>query len=208
MLNKESYRVNPCRTASLPYWKAIQMSIPEHMRIIHDEDFAPDILGSYADEPYFRLKNDLCRCAEPQLPDGFAVCEATCREYTEHINGCYADIGISESELQGYTQRKVYCQNLWLAVCDKATGKIVATGIAELDREIHEGVLEWIQVSPGYRGRGLGKFLVLELLRRMKPIADFVTVSGQCNNPTSPEQLYRKCGFEGTDVWHILTKNR
>ncbi len=202
----KEYLNNPCRAASIPYWKAVQMQIPDNMCIVHDQAFSEDLLDGYIEEPYFRLKHDLIDLAVPQLPDGFDVCDASCKEYAEHIIGCYSGIGISERELQGYTQRKVYCPNLWLAVCDKATGKIVATGIAELDREIHEGVLEWVQVSPGYRGRGLGKFCVLELLRRMQPTADFVTVSGQCNNPTSPEQLYRKCGFAGHDVWHILRR--
>ncbi len=208
MLKITEYLANPCRAASIPHWKAIRTQIPENMRIVHDEVFSEDLLDGYIDEPYFRLKHDLIDLATPQLTEGFAVCKATYKEYAEHICSCYADIGISETELQAYTQRKVYCSNLWLAVCDKTTGKIVATGIAELDHEIHEGVLEWIQVSPGYRGRGLGKFLVLELLRRMKPMADFATVSGKCNNPTSPELLYRKCGFTGHDVWHILTTNR
>ncbi len=206
MLNKERYLINPCRTASIPYWKAIQMQIPDHMHIVHDEAFSDTLLDGYIDEPYFRLKHTLIHLAVPYLPDGFVVSEATCKEYAEHINECYVGLGVSESELQGYTQRKVYCPNLWLAVRDKTTGIIVATGIAELDYDIQEGILEWIQVSPGYRGIGLGKFLVLELLRRMKPMADFATVSGQCNNPTSPEQLYRKCGFAGEDIWHILRK--
>ena len=83
---------------------------------------------------------------------------------------------------------------------------IVATGIAELDPECNEGVLEWIQVSENYRRCGLGSYIVIELLWRMKDIAQFVTVSGQCNNPTNPESLYRKCGFTGNDVWHILRR--
>ena len=103
-----------------------------------------------------------------------------------------------------YLLRPVYDAALWLTVKDDQTGAIAATGIAELDREIGEGVLEWIQVSKGYRGKGLGSFIVSELLWRMKDKTDFVTVSGQCNNPTNPEKLYRKCGFTGNDTWHIL----
>ena len=40
----------------------------------------------------------------------------------------------------------------------------------------------------------------------MKGIADFATVSGKVDNETNPEALYRKCGFVGNDVWHILHK--
>lgn len=38
--------------------------------------------------------------------------------------------------------------------------------------------------------------------------SDFVTVSGKVDNDTKPEFLYRKCGFTGEDIWHILTKKR
>ena len=77
----------------------------------------------------------------------------------------------------------------------------------ELDKETGEGILEWIQVSQAYRGRGLGCYLVSELLWRMRDAADFATVSGQCGNPSNPERLYCACGFTGTDVWHILRKS-
>ena len=127
-------------------------------------------------------------------------------EYAGHISSCYDSIGITEEELSHYLLRPVYDAALWIAVKNNQTGEIVTTGVAELDQEIGEGVLEWIQVSEDYRGKGLGSFIVSELLWRIKDKADFVTVSGQCNNPTNPERLYRKCGFRGTDVWHILRK--
>ena len=61
-------------------------------------------------------------------------------------------------------------------------------------------------MSEKYRGKGIGKFIVNELLQRMKDKASFVTVSGQVNNSTNPQALYRKCGFEGNDIWHIMHK--
>ncbi len=82
----------------------------------------------------------------------------------------------------------------------------MAAGIAELDTQVGEGILEWIQVSPAYRGCGLGAYVVTELLARMPQKARFATVSGQINDPSNPEGLYRKCGFRGNDVWHTLTK--
>ncbi len=202
----DCYRADPCRYSSIPYWKTLCTKVPQDMRILHQEDFSAALLKQYTDEPYFRLIHGFVELEQPKLAEEFAVCGATIPEFAEHIDRCYDGIGISTDKLRGYKERKVYAPELWLAVCDRRTGKIVATGIAELDQEIREGVQEWIQVLPEYRGRGLGKFLVLELLRRMKPTADFATVSGQCNNPTSPEQLYRKCGFTGYDVWHILRR--
>lgn len=206
MLTKEEYLRNPCGNSSIPYWKAKSIIVPEGMRIVHSSAYREEAYGSYVDEPYFRLHHDLRNLTEPVLPTGFSVRRAHLSDFSAHINNCYTEIGITEMELHSYTERAVYNESLWLAVQDDQTEKIVATAIGELDAEVGEGVLEWIQVSENYRGQGLGSYLVSELLRRMKDVADFATVSGQCNNQSNPERLYRKCGFAGNDVWHILRK--
>lgn len=205
-ITKEQYLADPCAVASIPYWKAKSIAVPKGMLILHGAEFDAEKYAEYADEPYFRLKHDLQGLSAPVLPDGFAICPATPEDFARHINKCYNGIGVSAEELHRYAERPVYHSALWLAVKDGWSGEIVATGIAELDREIGEGVLEWIQVSKEYRGFGLGSFMVSELLWRMKNLAKFATVSGQCDNPTNPEALYRKCGFKGDDVWHILRK--
>lgn len=201
---KKQYLENPCGTASIPYWKAVCISIPVNMKILHDREFDAELLKRYVDEPYFRLLHHMREVKPVSLPEGYSLYEASVSDFADHINSCYEDIGITMSEIQGYLTREQYCAGLWLAVRDNYKEKIVATGIAELDREISEGVLEWIQVSKDYRSRGLGSYLVLELLWRMRKAARFVTVSGKCENTDNPEGLYRKCGFCGDDVWHIL----
>lgn len=205
MLTKEEYLREPCRAASIPYWKAVSISVPESMRILHENDFHPELLEQYTDEPYFRLKHDLQGVESAAVPRGYTLCRGSAEEFAAHIQACYGN-GMTAAQVRGFTDTDVYCPYLWIALRDDRTGRIVATGIGELDREMGEGVLEWIQVSAEYRGRGLGSFIVKELLWRMKDKADFVTVSGQCANPTNPEKLYRKCGFTGNDVWHILRK--
>lgn len=204
LLAKEEYLQNPCRAASIPYWKAVRISVPENMKILHQDDFCADILEQYADEPYFRLIHDLQTEPAP-VPEGYSLCQGTAEEFAAHIQECYGN-GMTAAEVRGFTEREVYCSELWLALRDDRTGRIVATGIGELDREIGESILEWIQVSDEYRGHGLGSYIVTELLWRMKGKAKFATVSGQCDNPTNPEALYRKCGFAGNDVWHVLRK--
>ena len=206
MLTKEQYLADPCKAASIPHWKAQSITILDGMKILHQDEYDDGENQRFVDEPYFRLIHNLKNLAEPVLPQGYSLCTATLSEYAAHINSCYEGIGITEEELRSYTLRPVYDASLWLAVKDEHTDTIVATGIAELDREIGEGVLEWIQVSQGHSGKGLGRYVVSELLWRMKGKAGFATVSGQCNNATNPEQLYRKCGFSGNDVWHILRK--
>lgn len=206
MLTKERYLADPCKAASIPYWKANSITVPDGMKILHQDEYDSTGYQEYIDEPYFRLIHNLKGLAEPVLPQDYSLCAATLSEYAAHISSCYEGIGIIEEELQRYTLRPVYDAALWLVVKETHTGTIVATGIAELDREIGEGVLEWIQVSQGHRGKGLAKYIVSELLWRLKSKAGFATVSGQCNNSTNPEKLYRKCGFTGNDVWHILRK--
>lgn len=92
---------------------------------------------------------------------------------------------------------------MWIAIKDKTNNIIVATGIAEIDGEIKEGIIEWVEVSKDYRRTGLGKITVNELLKRLKTMANFVTVSGDYNSPYKPIDLYQKCGFENMKIWHI-----
>lgn len=206
MLTKDQYLADPCKAASIPYWKTKSITVPDGMKILHQDEYDNAEYQQYIDEPYFRLIHNLKGLSKPELPQGYSLCTATLSGYAAHINSCYERIGITVEELSRYTLRSVYDEALWLAVKEAHTGTIVATGIAELDREIGEVILEWIQVSQGHRGKGLGRFVVSELLWRMKDKAGFATVSGQCNNATNPEKLYRKCGFTGSDVWHILRK--
>lgn len=98
-----------------------------------------------------------------------------------------------------------HCQE-HLGVRNSKTDKFVGCGIADYDREMKELILEWIQVVPQYRGLKIGQLIVSELLARKRDIAEFATVSGKVNNITDPEKLYRKCGFIGSDIWHILRK--
>ena len=106
--------------------------------------------------------------------------------------------------MKQYKKRNVYSPDLWIGLKENDSGKLVATGIAEFDQEIKEGVLEWIQVSPEFRRRGLGRFVVNELLIRLVKRADFVTVSGRMNNPNNPYALYLNCGFETPVIWHVV----
>ena len=204
--SKNEYLICPCKVSSIPYWKSKSITVPDGMCIVHKDNFNKTEYQHYIDEPYFRLIHSLQDLSIQVLPQGYLLYNATMKDFAEHINSCYSGICVTEAGLRDYTARPVYDSSLWLAIKNNQTDEVVATGIAELDKEVGEGVLEWIQVSEQYRGYGLGKYVVSELLWRMKENATFATVSGQCNNPTNPEALYRKCGFTGSDVWHVLRK--
>lgn len=127
-------------------------------------------------------------------------------EVVSIINKSYTDIQVDFNQVLQWAMAEVFDKNLWIFIIDVDKQKPVALGIAELDQNVREGSLEWIQVLPEYTKRGLGQAIVNKLLLNMVGKADFVTVSGQVNNNTNPEKLYRKCGFQGNDIWHVILK--
>lgn len=203
----QDYLRDPCGSLSIPYWKAKTVQVPPHMRIMHDRDYVAGYFADYADEPYFRLLHDLHSIAV--VDEAFTARTATADDLPllmTLINRSYEDLSVSLAQLQGYRATPAFAANLWIIALDAQTGEPVGCGIADLDQEAREGILEWIQVLPNHRRQGAGRFIVNELLRRMAEVADFATVSGRVNNRTKPEILYRKCGFTGNDVWHILSR--
>lgn len=202
------YKKNPCGVLSIPYWKDKSITIPSNMRIVHDRDFSKSEYQEYKDEPYFRLFHSLKDIKTVMLDDVDVVTakREDIPHFVEVINQSYTDLSVTYEQLVGYTQTEVYHPGLWIMAVNKENSSVVGCGIADVDREMKEGILEWIQVVPAYRGKKIGQLIVNELLKRMNGIAEFATVSGKVNNNTSPEMLYRKCGFIGNDVWHILIK--
>lgn len=208
MITLTEYLNNPCGTLSIPYWKAKNITIPPDRLILHERDFSSVILCKYTDEKYFRLYHNL-NVIPKIATDDFEIATATQKDIkaiVQIINDSYTDISVNPELIKSYTQTPVYNENLWIIFKEKATGKYVGCGLADYDAEAKELILEWVQVLPEYRGKKIGQLIVTELLFRMKGVADFATVSGKVDNTTNPEALYRKCGFVGNDVWHILHK--
>ena len=203
-MNFEEYASNPCKASSLPYWKTVSVTIPENIRVVRDDKFS-ELQNRGNDEPYFKMVHDLRTVNEPFLPKGYEITQCSIDDFVRHINSCYTYEHITIEELLNYKMHPVYQPDLWISVKDTETGKNAATGIAELDVDNGEGTLEWIQVLPEYRRKGLGTFVVCELLKRMKNKAKFVTVSGRMNNESKPLALYEACGFTNPVIWHIIT---
>lgn len=206
MITVQEYLENPCGKAALPYWKEKNFSIPNHMKIVHEDEFNNTYLQQCNDVPYFRLYHPMNNARQVSVPNFYIKTAITSDIPTivEIINQSYLDIQVTAKQIEAYIGTQVYCEDLWILIYEVGTDAVVGCGIAEFDKEIQEGILEWIQVLPEYRKKGVGSLIVNELLYRMQSIAKFVTVSGQVNNITRPEKLYRKCGFIGRDIWHIL----
>ena len=210
MASRQAYRENPCGTLSLPYWKAGRFPLPDTMAVVHNREYDPRRYTGYDDVPFFRLFHDLSPAGRLPLPGGFvletALLPRDAEEIAQTINGSYTAIRQSAAQVAAWANSPAYDPALWLMIRRRGSGQAAASGIGELDADMREGTLEWIQVLPAYRGMGLGAVLVGELLARMAGKADFATVSGELENPCSPERLYRRCGFTGNDVWHVLSK--
>lgn len=207
MLSIQEYVSDPCGTLSIPFWKNKSLKIPVNMRIVHQNDFDDAFLQGYTDCIYFRLFHSLREIA-PAAAEGIQIAAVGTDEIAEVvsiINASYTDFQVTLEQMTGYTQTPVYHPDLWIFAVDAASGQRAGCGIADFDSETGELILEWIQVLPDYRKKGIGTMIVNELLCRMPAEARFATVSGRAGDRLNPEGLYRKCGFSGQDYWHVLT---
>ena len=191
---------------SIPYWKYKKTSISDNMRILHHDSFEESYLDAYFDERYFRLYHSMGNIKE-SIPDWMRFRTAETQDMcliVSIINQSYTDIQVDLSQIMEYTKTVVYDPNLWIIAIDRKTNKPIGCGIADYDNEVEEGILEWIQVLPEYRKKGVGSAIVRQLLHRLSSKAGFTTVSGKIDPFSNPERLYRKCGFTGNDMWHVL----
>ena len=201
---KERYLRNPCGTLSTAFWKGEFFPNPEGIQISHERDLPGNNIPCAR---YFRLIHRLVECQEAVLPDGFAFRKVNLPDeagtVADFINRCYEGYAQTQQNVLKWAGHPVFDNELWIFIWDEVENTPAALGIADFDGDIGEGSLEWIQTLPDYRGKGLGRAIVLELLSRLKGKADFVTVSGEVENASNPEALYRKCGFVGSDIWLV-----
>lgn len=212
MISIDEYEANLCRVSSVPYWKMITIKKPDNITLVHDADYIAEQNYQGVDTLYFRLIHYLENVEPINLEKTFAYKNVDTdsvndlEEVDSIINKSYTDIQVDFNQVSQWTRAEVFDKDLWIFIIDVYKQKPVALGIAKLDKNVREGSLEWIQVIPEYRKRGLGQAVVNRLLLNMVGKADFVTVSGQVNNITNPEKLYRRCGFQGNDIWHVILK--
>lgn len=208
MISMETYKNNPCKVSSIPYWKAKSLIVPSNMRIVHSDEFDAKLLDNYLDRRYFRLIHSLSNIPEfSAVGIRLEVIQSNRNdELADMINRSYthSEIRVSTDCVSNLSATQVYCPELWIgAIFD---GKLIGSIICDFDIEVGEAIIEWLQVLPEYRGRGIASALICKALKTMSGFADFATVSGECDNPTNPEKVYRHCGFSGKDVWHILNE--
>ncbi|MFA5179235.1 MAG: hypothetical protein WC363_03220 [Candidatus Izemoplasmatales bacterium] len=209
-LSLVDYCQDPCKTSSLPYWKIKSGIAINDLLILHDQEYRVGDFSSFSDQQYFRLYHDLKRLPIATIDKQFFSRVVNIKKdidaIVNTINTSYEDIKVTALQVRKWTETVVYTPQLWLLIIDKNSSSTVGLGIADFDFETKEGILEWIQIVPSFRHRGLGRYLVASLLLEIKKFAEFATVSGQINNLYKPERLYRYSGFTGTDIWHVMKK--
>jgi GNAT superfamily N-acetyltransferase len=118
----------------------------------------------------------------------------------EMLNRCYETDHHGAEEIAGWCSLAVFDESLWFWVRKRSSGEAVGLGISTYQVSIRECYLDWIQVLPEYQGRGLGRLLVSETIRRAIGKSDIIRVTGMADD------FYRKCGFVGNESWRIITK--
>jgi len=89
--------------------------------------------------------------------------------------------------------------SLWFFVRDKATRELAAISISAYDAEVRQTDLDFIYVAPKFQGKGCGRFLIGETIRRCKDQSDSICVGGTV-------AFYRKCGFADYELWAWAAK--
>jgi ribosomal protein S18 acetylase RimI-like enzyme len=200
------------------YWTRNRQDFPDfgkqsgdlQLALIHQDYLSTFSSTGFAiQKPYFRLLHKPSEVDDKVvLCNGFSFegvkVEQDAGKVSQLIGQCYSDMDVTTETVLEWTKHPTYDPSLWVWVMDDKREIPVGLGIAEFDGKILEGSLEWIQVLSEYRGMKIGKSIVQELLSRLKGRVKFTTVSGEVDNVTKPEALYRSCGFTGSDIWWMF----
>lgn len=207
-----------CEDRLLVHWRRDRqgMSLPAGWRnlrlmLLHDDVPAAGPRAIFPPpRAYFRLKHPLAHRPEVALPSGFAFAPAplpaSTADVAAFINACYEDIGVDAATVRGWARLSVFDPELCFWIVDRARDLPAALVVSHRDPSVPEVSLEWVQVAPDYRRRGLGTALVNETLARAQGRTAFATVAGEVDSAPHPEALYRRCGFTGDDVWWLYRR--
>ena len=204
MIDRETYLSDPCGTLSIPYYKAVRMTPPAQLRIVHDRRFDGRVRPDETDTRYFRLRHALTHIDEPAVPRGCTLrvmTQADAAQLSRLLSACWP--GDWDQKAAAILQDAFAYAPAQIGLLEGKT--LVGCCLGAFDAECREGTIEWLAVHPTYRGRGVGRAAVNACLGALREAATFTTVSGQVENPTNPLALYRRCGFTGEDIWHVIS---
>ncbi len=206
MISISEYLQDPCGKMAIPYWKYIKSMVNSNIIMVHDKVANSENIKLRKSDKVLRLVHNLEYLEDIEI-SGFYLREVDTKTELDLvvsiINSCYDDVAVDKEEIIQFTKEPVFHKCLWQFVVDKVTDQPIALGIGDFHFALMEGSLEWIQVLPEYRNIGIGRMLVMELLKKLDQKGNFATVSFDARPNSIPEKLYRSCGFIGDDLYHI-----
>ena len=87
-----------------------------------------------------------------------------------------------------YTLSSVFDPSLWFFMQDKKTKKLMGFAISSYQESVKETDLDYIHIIPEYQGKGAGRLMMAEIIKRSLDRSDSIRVGGTV-------EFYRKCGF-------------
>lgn len=172
-----------------------------------------EMLGLPVLDRYFRARLADKPTRRPELPAGFEISdcdpEGDLEQAMELMNAAYPSLRrfMTLPRLREMTHADHYFAPGWFFLVQRPSGKRVGLAISGHDTDMDEGFIDWVQLLPRFRRRGLGTLLVRESIHRLRQ-ARLITVSGTLDAPFAAGDLYRKCGFEQERQWTILGQER
>ncbi|MBN1247981.1 MAG: GNAT family N-acetyltransferase [Anaerolineae bacterium] len=176
--------------------------------VLHEDDYllVSSCLKDYEVSESYPLIYEGPDCASVPVHDDVYVADfdfgrgESFVDAAELLNGCYPGHRHTAEEVATWCDLAVFDPSLWFWVRRSADDEALALAISTYQVSIRETYLDWIQVLPPARGRGLGHLLVAETLCRALPKSDVVRVTGMADD------FYRKCGFVGRERWRIASR--
>lgn len=98
-----------------------------------------------------------------------------------------------------YEKSSVFEADLWFFAKDKVTNKLAGVTISSFDKEIEETDIDWVFILPQFQGKGAGRLLINETIKRSKDRSKSIKVGGA-------NEFYKKCGFIEKDCNAWATK--
>jgi len=120
----------------------------------------------------------------------------------DFINKCYNIDSYTAKKVKAFTLDIAFDPELWVWIKQEASNEKAALAIGDFYTPIKEGSLDWVQVSPDFRGQGIGELLVYTLVKRIESKEGTIRVTGMA------DAFYERCGFEKASKWYIFDKKR
>lgn len=150
------------------------------------------------------------RPPEVNLPRDFSFVsldpERDAGRVTDIIHRAYPSLRrlVTAEQLQAMAKLAFYQPEHWFFLRHDGSGETVGVALGGFCSEMEEGFIDWVEVVPRFRGRGLGRCLILESIRHLCGSSRFITWTGSLDAPFVVGDLYKHCGFTRTRQWTVL----